>query len=113
MGERTKKTLRNLSNYFKAIWELRDDFCNPQPQEVHILEFEQLKFGIKRDSPEDYMVSLTKKAQRAYLTPDLPAVAPIDPAIVGVAANADAVRFHGETAEQLAAVNDSRNEQIK
>ena len=85
-------------------------------QEVHGLKLEQSKFDIKRDSPENFLVNLTKKAQRAYPTPDLPAVAPLDAALVGAAADADAARFHGEMAqrqERLAAENDHRNKQIK
>ena len=85
-------------------------------QEVHGLKLEQSKFDIKRDSPENFLVNLTKKAQRAYPTPDLPAVAPLDAALVGAAADADAARFHGEMAqrqERLDAENDHRNKQIK
>ena len=95
---------------------LRDHFCNPQLQEVHVLKLEQSKSDIKRDSPENFLVNLTKKAQRAYPTPDLPAVSPLDAALVGAAAEADAARFHGETAqrqERLDAENDHRNNQIK
>ena len=99
-----------------SLAALRDHFCNPQSQEVHVLKLEQSKFDIKRDSPENFLVNLTKKAQRAYPTPDLPAVAPLDAALVGAAADADAARFHGETAqrqERLDAENDHRNNQIK
>ena len=99
-----------------SLAALRDHFSNPQLQEVHVLKLEQSKFDIKRDSPENFLVNLTKKAQRAYPTPDLPAVAPLDAALVGAAADADAARFHGETAqrqERLDAENDHRNNQIK
>ena len=99
-----------------SLTALRDHFCNPQLQEVHVLKLEQSKFDIKKDSPENYLVQLTKKAQRAYPTPALPAVAPIDGTIAGAAANADAARFYGETAqrrERLDAENDNRNNQIK
>ncbi|XP_063727164.1 uncharacterized protein LOC134854735 [Symsagittifera roscoffensis] len=99
-----------------SLAALRDHFCNPQLQEVHVLKLEQSKFDIKRDSPENYLVNLTKKAQRAYPTPDLPAVAPIDGALADAAAAADTARFHRETAqrqERLDAENDHRNNQIK
>ena len=99
-----------------SLAALRDHFCNPQLQEVHVLNLEQAKFDIKRDSIEDYLVNLTKKAQRAYPTPDLPAVAPIDATLAGAAAVADTARFHRETAqrqERLDAENDNRNNQIK
>ena len=66
-----------------SLVALCDHFCNPQLQEVHVLKLEQSKFDIKRDSPENFLVNLTKKAQRAYPTPDLPVVAPLDGALVG------------------------------
>ena len=99
-----------------SLAALRDHFCNPQLQEVHVLKLEQSKFDIKKDSPENYLVNLTKKAQRAYPTPDLSAVAPIDGTLAGAAAVADTARFHRETAqrqERLDAENDNRNNQIK
>ena len=95
---------------------LRDHFCNPQLQEVHVLKLQQSKFDIKKESPENYLVQLTKKAQRAYPTPDLPAVAPTDGTLAGAAADADAARFHGKTAqrqERFDAENDNRNNQIE
>ena len=33
-----------------SLAALRDHFCNPQLQEVHVLKLEQSKFDIKRDS---------------------------------------------------------------
>ena len=78
------------------------------------MKLEQLRFNPKTDTPENFLVNLTKKAQRAYPTPDLPAVTPIDPAIIGAPAAAEAARFHRETAqrqERIDAVHDNRNEQ--
>ena len=99
-----------------SLAALSDHFCNPQLQEVHVLKLEQSKFDIKKDSPENNLVNLTKKAQRAYPTPDLPAVAAIDGTLAGTALVADTARFHRETAqrqERLDAENDNRNNQIK
>ena len=45
-----------------SLAALRGHFCNPQLQEVHVLKLEQSKFDIKRDSPENFLVNLTKKA---------------------------------------------------
>ena len=104
------------ANVPASLIALRDHFCNPQLQEIHVLNLEQLRFNPKTDTPENFLVNLTKKAQRAYPTPDLPAVAPIDPAIIGAPAAAEAARFHRETAqrqERIDAVHDNRNEQIK
>ena len=86
------------ANVPASLIALRDHFCNPQLQEIHVLNLEQLRFNPKTDTPENFLVNLTKKAQRAYPTPDLPAVAPIDPAIIGAPAAAEAARFHRETA---------------
>ena len=72
-----------------SLAALRDHCCNPQLQEVHVLKLEQSKFDIKKDSPDNYLVELTEKAQRAYPTPDLPAVATIDGTQAGAAADAD------------------------
>ena len=61
-------------------------------------------------------MNLTNKAQRAYPTPDLPAVDPFDVALSGASLVADTARFHRETAqrqERIDAVNDNRNEQIR
>ena len=99
-----------------SLTALRDHFCNPQLQEVHVLKLEQLRYDSKTDSPENFLVNLTNKAQRAYPTPDLPAVDPIDVALNGAPLVADTARFHRETAqrqERIDAVNDNRNEQIR
>ena len=104
------------ANVPASLIALRDHFCNPQLQEVHVLKLEQLRFNPKTDTPENFLVNLTKKAQRAYPTPDLPAVAPIDGTLNGAALDADTARFHRETAqrqERIDAVNDNRNEQLK
>ena len=104
------------ANVENSLGALRDHFCNPQLQEIHVLKLEQLRYDPKIDSPENFLVNLTNKAQRAYPTPDLPAVDPIDVALNGAPLVADTARFHRETAqrqERIDAVNDNRNEQIK
>ena len=61
-------------------------------------------------------MNLTNKVQRAYPTPDLPDVDPIDIELNGAPLVADTARFHRETAqrqERIDAVNDNRNEQIR
>ena len=67
----------------------------------------------KSGTHEFFLVNVTKNAQRAYPTPDLPAVAPIDSAIIGAHAPAEAARVYRETAqkqESRDAVNDNRDE---
>ena len=96
---------------------LRDHFCNVQLQEVHILKLEQQKFDLKKDTPENFLVTLQTKAQRAYPTPDLPKVAPL--ALAGLdpaPAAAEQTRFDSETATRAArlqAAEDHKNEQVK
>ena len=93
---------------------LRDHFCNVQLQEFHVLNLEKLRFDPKTDTPENFLVTIQTKAIRAYPTPVLPAVDPID------AAAADPVvertRFDTETAqraERLQAADDFKNAQVK
>ena len=73
----------NVENNLTA---LRDPFCNPQLQEVHVLKLEQLRYDSKTDSAENFL-------------PDLPAVDPIDVALNGAPLVADTARFHRETAQ--------------
>ena len=54
---------------------LRNRFCTVQLQEVPLLKLEQKKFDPKNDIPENFLVTLQTKAQRAYLAPNLLEVA--------------------------------------
>ena len=99
------------ANVPNSLTALHDNFCNPHLQEVHVLKLEQLKFDPSKDSPENYLVNLTKKVQRAYPTPDLPAVEPIDAGAADeVLEAARSNRETGQRPERLDAVNDNRNE---
>ena len=62
-----------------SITALRDRFCNPQLQELHVLKLENMKFDSKTDTPENFLVTLQTKATKAYPDPDPPVVAPIGP----------------------------------
>ena len=55
-----------------SLTALSDHFANQDLQEVHVLKLEQLGFDSKTDSPENFLVNLQTKAQRAYPTPNLP-----------------------------------------
>ena len=93
---------------------LRNHFCNLQVQEVLVLKLAQEKFDPKKDTPENFLVNLQRKAIRAYPTPNLPAVAPLDPGAPDAAI--EGARFARETAhrqERIDAVTDHRNEQVK
>ena len=54
---------------------LGDHFANQDLQEVHVRKPELLRTDLKTDSPENFLVNLQTKAQRAYPTPNLPTVA--------------------------------------
>ena len=57
-------TRANTANSLAAI---RDHFNNPQLQEIHVLKLERLNFDAKKDTPENFLVSLQKK-QHSELT---------------------------------------------
>ena len=97
-----------------SLQALKDRFCHPQLQEVHILRLEKEHFDPKKDSPENFLVKVQQSAMRAYPTPTPPAVAPIN------AAAPDAVveqtRFDRETATRATTIrtaDENRNEQVK
>ena len=93
---------------------LRKHFCNLQVQEVLVLKQEQEKFDPKKETPENFLVNLQRKAIRAYTTPNLSAVAPIDPGAPDAAI--EGARFARETAhrqERIDVVTDHRNEHVK
>ena len=63
-----------------SIAALRNHFCKPRLQELHVLKLENFKFDSKKDKPEKFLVNLLTKALKAYPDPNPPAVAPIDSA---------------------------------
>ena len=106
--------LATRQNLEFSITALRDRFCNPQLQDLHVLNFENIKFDSKTDTPENILVTLQTKATKAYPDPDPPAVAPIDPhaadAVVG------RTRFDQETArraEIIRSAQEARSVQIR
>ena len=100
-----------------SLTALRDHFCHQDLQEVLVLKLEQLRFDNKTDTPENFLVNLQTKAQRAYPTPDLPPVATLAlPGDGGAGDAAEQTRFDGETAARatrLQAAEDNKNEQVK
>ena len=93
---------------------LKDHFCNPQLQELHVLKLENLKFDPKTDNPENFLVTLQTKALKAYPDPDPPPVAPIDGAAPDAAV--EQTRFDSDTArraEIIRSVQEARSIQIK
>ena len=102
-----------------CLTALREHFCNVQLQEIHILKLEQQRFDIKKDTPENFLVTLQSRAQRSYPTPNLPEVAPLNLAAAGADAGLEAAqrtRFDREIAardERLQPARVFRTAQIK
>ena len=97
-----------------SLTALRDRFCNPHLQELHVLTLENLKFDSKTDTPETFLVTLQTKALKAYPEPTLVPVAPIDGAAPDAAV--EQTRFDQETArnaEQLRSAQEARSIQIR
>ena len=94
-----------------SITALRERFCNPQLQELHVLKLETMKLDSKTDTPENFLVTLQTKA---YLHPDPPAVAPIDPHAADAAV--EQTRFDQDTArraEIIRSAQEARSVQIR
>ena len=92
-----------------SIAALRNHFCNPQLQELHVLKLKNLKFDAKSDNLENFLVTLQTKAFEAYPDPNPPAVVPIDAA-------AERTRFDQETArraEIIRSAQEARSHQIR
>ena len=89
------------ANVDLTLAALRDHFCDVQLQEVHILKLEE-KLDSKKDTPDNFLVTLQTKTQRAHPAPDLPgaplALAELDPAPAAAAQ----IRCDSETATQAA-----------
>ena len=57
-------------NYLKlSLTSLRNHFCNPHLQELHVIKLESIKFDPKFDLPEYFLVTLQIMAVRAYPDP--------------------------------------------
>ena len=97
-----------------SITVLRVRFCNPQLKELHVLKLGNLKFDLKTDTPENFLVTLQTKTRRADPDPDPPAVAPIDPHVADAAF--EQTRFHQDTArraEIIRSAQEARSVQIR
>ena len=95
-----------------SIAALRDRFCNPQVQELHVLKLENMKFDSKTDTLENFLVKLQTKATKAYPDPDPPAVAPFDPHAADAAV--EQTRFDQDTArraERIRSAQEARSVQ--
>ena len=115
-GLRFFQTLPDATRAYRdlSLTALRDRFCNPQSQELHVLTLENLKFDSKTDSPKNFLVTLQTKALKAYPDPNLVPVAPIDRAAADAAA--EQTRFDQDTAcnaEQLRSAQEARSTQIR
>ena len=106
--------LATRQNLELSIAALRNHFCNPQLQELHVLKLENLKFDSKTDNPENFLVTLQTKALKAYPDPNPPAVAPIDGAAPDAAV--EQTRFDQDTArhaEIIRSAQEASSNQIR
>ena len=90
--------LATRQNLGLSITTLRDWFCNPQLQDLHVLKLKKVKFDSKTDTPENFLVTLQTKATKTYPDPDPPAFAPIDPHAADAAV--EQTRFDQDTARR-------------
>ena len=65
------------ANVPASLIALRDHFCNPQLQEIRVLNLEQLRFNTKTDTPENFLVNLMKKAHGKNSTLSRPPLPPL------------------------------------
>ena len=98
----------------QSLAALRTRFVNNELQDIHVLKLENQKFDTKTDTPENFLVQLQALAKKAYPTPVIPAVAPIDAHAADAAV--EAARFATETATNvttLAEAETFKNNQIR
>ena len=106
--------LATRQNLELSITALRDCFCNPQLQELHILALEYLKFDSKTDNPENFFVILQTQAMKAYPDPNHPAVAPIDEHAADAAAEQTRIdQDNARRAEIMRSAQEARSVQIR
>ena len=99
----TEATRNNLE---LSLTALRNHFCNPHLQELHVIKLERIKFDPKTDSPENFLVTLQNMAVRAY--PD-----PIPEACPNGANQAAIVAVDARNAQALLFAQQEREHQIK
>ena len=106
--------LATRQNLELSITALRDRFCNPQLQELHVLKLENMKIDSKTDTPENFCHVTNKSNGSLSGSRSSGAVAPVD------AHAADAVvertRFDQETArraEIIRSAQEARSVQIR
>ena len=98
--------LATRQNSELSITALRDRFCNPQLQKLHVLKRENMKIDSKTDTPGNFLVTLQTKATKAYPDSDPPTVAPIDPHAAD--AVVEQTRFHQDTARRAETIRSAQ-----
>ena len=96
-----------------SLTALRNHFCNPQLQELHVIKLESIKFDTKTDTPENFLVTLQNMALRAYPDPTPAVVPPADPAIDADDERDRIEAANAENAQNLLFAQREREHQIK
>ena len=79
-----------------AVTALRDRFCNPPLQELHVTKPKKFKIYSKTCVPQKFFVIFQTKAMNTYRAPDPPALSPVD--AHAAAAAAEQTRLDQDTA---------------
>ena len=106
--------LATRQNLELSITALRDRFCNPHLQKLHVLILKNMKYDSKTDTPENFLATLQTKAMKTCSDPNLLAVAPIEGHAPDAAA--EQTRFDQETtrrAEIILSAQEARSLQIR
>ena len=78
-----------------SVIALHDRFCDPQPRELRVSNFENLKYDLSTDNPE-YLLNLQTKGLKTYPNPHPPPVIQVDAHSADSAI--DQTRFDQDTA---------------
>ena len=101
------------ANLDLSLAALRNNFCNPQLQELHKIKLEGIRFDPKKDTPENFLVTLRDMALRAYPDPEPTPVPPANPALDAGAEAARIAAADAQNAQNLLFTQTERANQIK
>ena len=92
-----------------TLTALKDHFCNPNWEEIHHINLQNLKFNNKTDSSEEFLVKLQNLALKAYPPPvDLP-VEPLNEEVENHQQKVDREHRENENRRNFATVERDRH----